>query len=52
MDSPMEELRRNAEVMAAIKLGALMSFRNAAQWYPEFERRVDELVAARSLGLG
>lgn len=51
----MEDLRRNADVVAtaSMRLGALMAwdFRDAAQRFPEFKRRVDEMVIRRSAGL-
>lgn len=47
-----EDLRRNADVVATtpMRLGALMAwdFREAAQRFPDFKRRVDELVINRS----
>ncbi|HUO46949.1 MAG TPA: cyclic nucleotide-binding domain-containing protein [Acidimicrobiia bacterium] len=49
----LEDLRRNADVVAAtnMRLGVLMSwdFREAAQTYPSFESRIDELVVRRSV---
>lgn len=50
-----EDLRRNADVVATapMRLGALMAwdFREVALRFPEFQRRVDEMVIRRSAGL-
>jgi len=51
----LEDLRRNADVVATapMRLGALMAwdFREVALRFPEFQRRVDEMVIRRSAGL-
>lgn len=50
----LEDLRRSADVVATapMRLGSLMAwdFREAALRFPDFTRRVDELVIDRSTG--
>jgi len=50
----LRDLRRNADVVAVapLRLAALMSwdFREMADRFPDFQRRVDEVVITRSAG--
>jgi CRP-like cAMP-binding protein len=50
----LQDLRRNADVVAVapMRLAALMSwdFRETALRFPDFQRRVDEVVIRRSAG--